>query len=279
MLIDTHTHLNFNAFKEDGPDAIDRALQENIWMINIGSQLTSSQRAVKIASDYKKGVYAAVGLHPIHLYEIEVDEFEAPFKTRQEEFNKAIYKELAQNPKVVAIGETGLDYFRMPEGSNPEKIKKQQKDVFCEQLTLAKELAKPVTIHCRGSKDDPLDAYLDIVSILSEFSEIKGVIHCFSGSWEIAKKFLDLGFYISFTGIVTFQNAKDIQSLVQKIPLEKILLETDAPYLAPEPMRGKRNEPAFVKYVAEKIAELKKINFEEVAEVTTKSAKEFFKIS
>lgn len=278
MLIDTHTHVNFNAFKNDGPDIIDHALQEDIWMINVGSQLTTSKRAVNIASDYKQGVYAAIGLHPIHLHEMQVDEFETPFKTRKEEFNRLAYEELAQNPKVVAIGETGLDYYHLPKNIEPEVVKQHQEDVFRAQLALAQELNRPVTIHSRGTEDDPNGVYQDIISILSDFSGLKGVIHCFSGDLKTAQAFIKQGYYLSFTGIITFKNARELQALVKEIPLEKILVETDAPYLAPEPHRGKRNEPAYVKFIAEKIAELKGVSFEEVAEVTTKNAKKLLGI-
>lgn len=278
MLIDTHTHVNFNAFKENGQDTIDRALSNKIWMINIGSQLTTSKRAVNIAADYQEGVYAAVGLHPIHLHEMQVDEFETPFKTKKEEFDRLAYEALAQNPKVVAIGETGLDYYHMPKNIEPKVVKQHQEDVFRAQLVLAQELNKPVTIHSRGTEDDPNGVYQDIISILSDFYGLKGVIHCFSGDLKTAQAFIKLGYYLSFTGIITFKNAKELQALVKEIPLEKILVETDAPYLAPEPQRGKRNEPAFVKYIAEKIAELKGISFDKVAEVTTENAKKLFGI-
>lgn len=278
MLVDTHTHVNFNAFREDGSDVIDRSLRESIWMINVGSQLTTSKRAVNIAADYKEGVYAAIGLHPIHLHEIKVDESEIVFKSRKEEFNPEEYRALASNPKTIAIGETGLDYYHLPEGKDPEEVKKKQEEVFKQQIALAIELDKPITIHSRGTEDDPNGVYQDIMAILKQFPKAKGVIHCYSGDLKTAQQFIEMEYLISFTGIITFKNAKEIQSVAKELPLDKILVETDAPYLAPDPYRGKRNEPAYVKYVAQKIAELKGISLEEVAEVTTENAKHLFKL-
>ncbi|PIY96962.1 MAG: hydrolase TatD [Candidatus Kerfeldbacteria bacterium CG_4_10_14_0_8_um_filter_42_10] len=278
MLIDTHTHVNFNGFKEDGPDVIDRALRAGVWLINVSSQITTSKRAVNIAVDYKEGVYAAVGLHPIHLHEVSVDESEIAFQSRREEFNLPEYRELGLNPKTVAIGETGLDYFHIPKDDDFDLVKKRQEAVFKQQIALAVELKKPLTIHSRGTEADPMGVYQDIMAILKQFPDAKGVIHCYSGDLKTAQQFIEMGFLISFTGIVTFKNAKEIQKVAKELPLDKILLETDAPYLAPEPYRGKRNEPAYVKYIAIKIAELKGISFEEVAKVTTENARKLFKI-
>ncbi|MBU0612849.1 TatD family hydrolase [Patescibacteria group bacterium] len=279
MLIDTHTHVNFNSFKEDGRDVIDRALTNDIWLINVGSQYKTSLRAVNIANNYNQGVYAIVGLHPIHLFNMHVDESEMEFNTREEEFDKQTYTDLASNPKVVGIGETGLDYFHVPEGEDQKSVKQKQEEVFRAQLSLAMELDKAVTIHSRGTKDDPLGVYQDIMRIMKEYPGVRAVVHCYTGDVETAKQFIDLGLNISITGIVTFKNAKEVQEVAKEIPLEHILVETDAPYLAPDPHRGKRNEPSYVKFVAEKIAELKGISFEEVAETTTQNAKKLFKIS
>lgn len=286
MLIDTHAHVNFSAYKEDGDEVVKRALDENIWMILVGSQWSTSKRAIEYVAKYDKGVYAAVGLHPSHLEEQQIkDENEIEFSTRKEDFDFDKYKELAENKKVVAVGEIGLDYYRIKDGLEGDEIKYKQKQVFMEQLDLARQLDKPVIIHCR-------DAYSDLFDLLSLFSAgcascphacpgaggvpLRGVIHCFNGNLEEAKKFLNMGFYISFTGIITFSNQYD--SVIKEIPLNKILVETDCPYLTPVPHRGKRNEPSYVKYIAEKIAGVKKISFEEVAGETTKNAKELFGI-
>lgn len=278
MLIDTHTHVNFNSFKDDERDVIDRALTKDIWIINVGSQYKTSLRAVNIANNYNQGVYAIVGLHPIHLFDMHVDESEMEFKTRKEEFDKQTYIDLASNPKVVGIGETGLDYFHVPEGENPESVKQKQEEVFRAQLSLAMELDKAVTIHSRGTKEDPLGVYQDIMNIVKDYPGIRAVVHCYTGDVKTAKQFIDLGLNISITGIVTFKNAKEVQEIAKEIPLENILVETDAPYLAPDPYRGKRNEPSYVEFVARKIAEIKGISFDEVADTTTQAAKKLYKI-
>lgn len=286
MLIDTHAHVNFNAYKEDGDKVIKRALDENIWMILVGSQWSTSRRAVEYVAKYGEGVYAAVGLHPLHLEEQLVkDENEIEFSTRKEDFDFDKYKKLAENKKVVAVGEIGLDYYRVKKGPEGDEIKYRQKQVFMEQLDLARQLDKPVIIHCR-------DAYQDLSDLLSLFgagcascphacpgaggTPLRGVIHCFNGSKEDAQKFLNMGFYIGFTGIITFSDQHD--ELIREIPLDKILVETDCPYLTPAPYRGQRNEPSYVKYVAQKITDVKKISFEKVAEQTTKNARGLFNI-
>jgi TatD DNase family protein len=278
MLIDTHTHVNFNLFKDDGPDVIDRALTNDIWVINVGSQYKTSQRAVNIAKDYTEGVYAIVGLHPIHLFKMHVDEDEIDFSSREEEYDRQAYFELAKDPKVVGIGEIGMDYYHVPEGVTIDAVKKKQEQIFREQIGLAMELDKAVTIHSRGAKDDPSGVYQDIMNIVKDYPGIRAVVHCYTGNMEMAKRIIDMGLMISITGIVTFKNAKELHEVVKMIPLESMMVETDAPYLAPDPFRGKRNEPSYVKYVAEKIAEIKGETFEKVAEVTTANAKRLFKI-
>lgn len=296
MLIDTHAHVNFAVFREDANKVVERALKENVWIINIGSQYETSKRAVEIAERYPEGVYAAVALHPIHLGPSKVidEQEEEPllkFKTREEEFDKEKYRELAKNPKVVAIGETGLDYYyaeadkprtdisvRGKRGSetriNADKIKKLQKEVFKKHLELAKELDKPVIFHCRKAYNDLLEILKS--KIYNPKSNLKGVLHCFMGKWSQAEQFLEMGFYLGFNGLITY--CRDYDKVIKNIPLEKILVETDCPYLSPEPHRGERNEPLYVKFVAQKIAEIKGIDFEEVAKQTTKNARELFRI-
>lgn len=266
---DTHAHLNFNTFKNDRDEIIKKCLDKNIWVINVGSQYDTSKTAAQIASKYKEGIYASIGIHPIHLSQTEVDEEEIFFKSREEKFDREKYKVLLTE-KVVAIGEIGLDYFHIPKERDFNEIKKIQKQGFIAQLNFAKEFNISVILHCRGSKDDPFGAYQEMIDIVSNFvvnskgQKLNGVIHCFGANLQIAKRFIDLGFYIGFTGIITFKNAKDLQGVVRNIPIEKILAETDCPYLAPDPFRGQRNEPAYVEYVIRKIAELKGLDFEEV---------------
>ena len=288
MFIDTHAHLNFNAFKEDASSVIEKCLKEDIWLINVGAQYSTSLRAVEYAQKYKNGVFAAIGLHPIHLEEVEIEEEGIKFKSRKEKFNKTKYHLLALNSKkVVAIGECGLDYYRIDQIKKPkEKIKRKQKDVLISHLDLARELDLPIIFHCRGSKNNPLDAYFDLLEILKEINpkfiaqrkKLKGVVHCFLGNKKIAKKFLDLNLYLGFTGIITFSKTDQLKEVISFCPLKKILIETDAPYLAPIPYRGKRNEPLYVKFVAQRIAEIKKIEIEKVAQQTTKNAFQCFNL-
>jgi len=216
MFIDTHAHLNFHAFKEDADTVAKRTLENDIWVINVGSQYTTSKRAVEMTERYKEGIFAAVGLHPIHLEERKVDIAEVggefAFKTRAEEFDYEKYQELAQNKKVVAIGEIGLDYYYKPKTKKKLEIFKQkQKETFLQQFNLAKELNVPVIFHCRVAHDD-------LISILNTKYQLpqhqskarcgaqqdtgfRGVIHCFTGNSKQAQKFLDLGLYLGFNGL------------------------------------------------------------------------------
>ena len=285
LLIDTHAHVNFNDFKDDAKEVIKRALDENVWMINVGAESKTSERAVKMAEEYEEGVYAAIGLHPSHLVEQDVEYKEngelIKYKPKPEEFNYDFYLNLAKNKKVVGIGECGLDFHRIEnqasEKSKVESFKVKQREVFIKHLELAKEVNKPIIIHCRDAHNDLLEIFNLAVKPPS------GVMHFFTGNLEQAKKYIELGFYISFSGVITFPplrlaGANAYNDVIKNIPLEKILVETDCPYVAPVPHRGKRNEPAYVKYVAHKIAELRGISFEEVAEQTTKNARKLFGI-
>lgn len=284
-LIDIHAHINFNAFKDDGDAVVKRTLENGIWMILVGSQVDTSRRAVAYAERYPEGVYAAVGLHPIHITENHVDAKEIDiegvpgFHSRVEQFDYDAYKTLAMHPKVVAIGECGLDYYRIKSSapnlapgapSGDFDVSKQlQIETFREQIRLAREVKKPLMIHCRN-------AYEDLIQILKEENaqEIGGDIHFFAGSWDIAKQFLDLGFYLSFTGVITF--ARDYDEVLKNVPMDRIMVETDAPYVTPVPYRGKRNEPLYVEYVAKKIAEIKNLPEEQVFRQLVENTKTLF---
>lgn len=261
MLIDTHTHVNFDAFKDDYKEVIDRALKENIWMINIGSDFATSKRAVEISDEYKEGIYAAIGVHPTD--------------TNGEVFDEEKFLDLAKNEKVVAIGECGLDYFRV-EGELDKGAKQQQKELFIKHIELADKVKKPLVIHCRNAHDDLLDL---LTANSHRLKADAGVMHFFGGegAFENVQKYLDFGFYISFAGVATFPKYSNIDN-IKKLPLDRILVETDAPYVAPVPMRGKRNEPSYVKYTAQKLAEIYNTSFEEMASKTTENAKKLFKI-
>lgn len=285
QLVDTHCHVHFNAYKQDMDEVIKRSLSENVFMITVGTQQDTSCRAVEVAEKYE-GVWAAIGLHPSHTSEQEFEDdeefFTSTIKTRSEEFDPNFYRELAKSEKVVAIGESGLDYYHLPKNISVEEAKKKQKIALRAQLDLADELGLPVIIHSR-------EAHADQIAILREYVGAgklarRGVAHCFSGTFEEARDFLDLGFYISFTGILCFpprQSEGEMslpQRVAQAIPLEKVLIETDAPYLAPPPQRGQRNEPRYVVEVARKLAALHGRGLEEVAEITTENAKKLFNI-
>jgi len=283
MFIDTHAHLNFNAFKDDADEAVRRALGNNTWMILVGSELKTSNRGLNLANKYEKGVYAAVGLHPIHLQAGPVDNDEADntysFTVHSEDFDYGSYEKLAKFSKVVAIGEIGLDYYHLDPTKDLPAAKRKQQGVFAQQLLLARSLDKPVIIHCRQAHDDLLQILQDFKK---EYGHIIptdrpwGVLHCFSGDEDLAWKYFQLGLLISFTGLITFSQQWD--DLIRKIPLEKMMIETDSPYMTPEPYRGQRNEPLLVQYVANRIAEIKNIKLEKVADVTTATARAFFKI-
>jgi TatD DNase family protein len=274
MLIDTHAHVNFSAFKDDAEEAAKRALDSDVWIVNVGSQFTTSERGVKMAEKYEKGVYAAIGLHPVHLskqiFKDKVDEDEeVEFHPSVEEFDERKYLKLAESPKVVAVGEIGLDYFH-----NKENIE-SQKETFKKQIDMAAKLDLPIMVHCRKANND-------IIEILSEKrkeygEKLRGVIHCFSGRLSQAKIYAEeLGFLLGFNGIITF--ARDYDKVLKEIDLKYMVVETDCPYLTPIPFRGKRNEPLYVKYVAEKIAEVKDIKISEVEKITTENARKMLKI-
>jgi len=276
MLLDYHAQVNFSAYKDDADEVIKRALDRGVFMVLVGSQMNTSRRAVEMSAQYEKGVYAAVGLHPIHLEEMEVDESEEQveaavpqtfkFKTRREVFHYEAYKTLAQHEKVVAIGECGLDYYHLTEdarmhvGSIPEATARQEK-TFREHLDLAQELDLPLILHCRGSIAEPTDAYRDMLAILREYVDAGkltcgGSIHCFTSTLDIAQQYVALGFHVGFTGVITFKNAARYADVIRGLPLDRILVETDCPYMTPVPNRGKRNEPLYVRYTAEKVAEI-----------------------
>lgn len=273
---DSHTHVQFAAFKNDCREVAERALAQGIGFINVGTQKDTSRRAIETAYEYN-GVYAAVGLHPIHTSasfhdaeELGDGEEAKSFTSRGEEFDYAYYKELALKPKVVAIGECGLDFFRVDD----KKIKEKQKDIFIQQIKLSGEIKKPLMIHCR-------EAFPDLISTLTTNSQLlnpnnPGIIHFFSGTKEEAKKLLDRGFYCTFGGVITFTHAYD--EIIKFIPLDKILSETDAPYVAPVPYRGKRNEPLYVIEVVKKLAEIKNVSIEKMAEEILKNVKQIFSL-
>lgn len=253
MLFDTHAHYDDEQFDDDR-DALLSAMPDNgiSLIVNAASNLPSSETALKLAQTYPF-VYAAVGVHP-HDAQTMDDRTVAQLET------------LLQHPKAVAVGEIGLDYHY---DHSPRDIQQKR---FREQLDLARGVDLPVIIHEREAPRDVLD-------ILCEFPEVTGVFHCYSGSWETAKILLDRGWYLSFTGVITFKNARRSHEVISKMPRDRLMIETDCPYLSPEPMRGRRNSSLFLRYTAEKIGEILGISFEEAAALTLNNGKRFFGIS
>ncbi len=291
QLVDSHCHINFIAYKNDADEVIKNFLHENYALMIVGSQESTSEKAIEYADKYERGVYVSVGLHPIDLVDeaedtVVMDGVPYTFKNRQEDFNQDRYRKLAQfSDKVKAIGEVGLDYFYFDKFS-PEKIpefKAKQKEALLGFMELAEELNLPIIFHARGEKTDPFGVYDEmfqiIKSVLDNGRKVRGVVHCFGGNLGQAEKFLELGLYIGFTGIITFKKkSEELQGIAKALPLDKILIETDSPFLSPEPYRGKKCLPQYVRFVAEKIAELKGISLEDVAETTTNNAKNLFSI-
>lgn len=276
MLIDTHCHIQFNAYKDDEFDVIKRCQDKEMILNAVGSQIDTSRRAVEVANKYDF-IYATVGLHPIHLFSTHVDEGEVTFKTREEKFDYNAYKELALNPRTIAIGECGLELFHLPENIDRAEILARQEEGFLEQYRLAIECNLPMVIHVR-------EAQAEMIALLKKLPQpIRGVIHCYTGNWEYAQEYLDLGLYLGFTGVITFPPKKtdptpqlELLEVIKNCPLEKILVETDSPYLAPQAYRGERCEPWMTEEVVKKIAEIKGMSEREVMDIVNRNARELF---
>ncbi len=272
---DAHTHVNFAAFKDDMDAAIQRAHDAGVGMNVVGTQYDTSKHCVETAEKYDD-VYATIGLHPIHTGKSYHDEKELgeggkAFTSRGEDFDPSKYEALAQSSKVIAIGECGLDYYRL-DGDT----KKVQEEMFIAQIELANKLQKPLMLHVRPSKGSD-DAYDDALEILKAHAKVKGDSHFFAGSWNTAKKYLDFGITLSFTGVITFTH--DYDEVIKNAPLDMLLSETDAPYVAPVPHRGKRNEPAYVTEVVKRIAEIRGEDIEAVRIQLLENARRVFKIA
>lgn len=274
-LIDAHTHLQFAAYKDDRDEVIKRSLEAGVWLVNVGTQKDTSAEAIALAEKYNKGVYATVGLHPIHTGKSFHDEAELgldqSFTSRGDVFDYEFYKKLAFHKKVVAIGECGLDYYRATSDRGHE-TKEKQKDAFYQQIELSKELKKPLMIHCR-------EAFPDLIDILvaCRMSLVSGsIVHFFSGTEREANQLLDMGLFFTFGGVITF--VRDYDEIIKAVPINRILLETDAPYVTPAPYRGQRNEPLYVAEVAKKLAEIKDVSLDEIYHHTTENARNIFGI-
>ena len=263
-MIDAHCHLNFQAFAKDVEEVIKRARDKKIEIVNVGTALDSSKTAIELAEKYP-GLYATVGIHPHHADKLEIN--------WEDEFAK-----LAKHPKVVAIGETGIDYFRYE--SNGVTNKNLQKDIFEKQINITHKLNLPLMIHNRQAGKDILEVLLNHKSYILNH----GLFHCFSGDVDFLKKVLNLGFYVGFDGNVTYPGiargeTTALSDLIKYAPIDRIITETDSPYLTPIPHRGERNEPSFVEFIVEFIAKVKNLTKEKVADKTSENATNLFKLS
>jgi TatD DNase family protein len=254
MIFDSHAHYDDEAFNEDRDTVINEIKDRGvIGVLNCGASIEGARMSVQLSDKYDF-IYAAVGVHPEHADTVNkkvIDEL----------------RDLAQNIKVRAVGEIGLDYYYE---ENPSR--EIQKEAFRLQMKLAKELKLPVVIHDR-------DAHSDTLDILKEFPDVTGVVHCFSGSVEFAKECLKLGYYIGFTGVITFKNAKKVIEVARAVPMDRILVETDCPYMAPTPHRGKRNRSDYIQCIIERISEIKERSIEEIEQITIFNAKQLLKIN
>jgi TatD DNase family protein len=265
MLIDSHAHIDFEAYQDDREEVIKRCQEKGMRVVNVGAQYATSKFAVELAQKYDF-FYATVGLHPIHVYD--------------DLFNTDEYQKLIDgNKRVVAVGECGFDYFYIKESARSfAEVKAKQKEVLIKHIELAIKNNLPLMLHGRNGKNGE-SSYKDILEVLKEQDCHNGMIHCYGGDMEEVKLFLEQGFYIGFTGIITFKKkVEELQEIAKYVPMDRLIIETDAPYLSPEPHRGKRNEPIYVEFVARKIAELKNMSYDDVVEQTGQNSINLFKL-
>ena len=254
-LVDAHCHIHMDDYEHDRREVIQKAKDQGIrWMVTVGIDLADSRKALLLARD-DPSILCAVGIHPHDAQKVGEKDFQ-------------MLEDLAREDKVVAVGETGLDYYR---DLSPRDI---QKEVFLRQIEVAKAVGKPLVIHCR-------DAYKDLIRIMKRHGaqDIGGVIHCFSGDWPSAKAFLDMGFFLSFAGTLTYPQARRLREVFQRVPEDMILMETDAPFLTPQPLRGKRNEPAFIVHTYREGARLKGLELKEWGTLATENFQRAFRLS
>lgn len=271
---DAHTHVQFAAFDADREEVFARAHELQVGMNLVGTQQDTSKAAVEVAQG-RADVYASIALHPVHTAKSfhdtkELGEGGKEFVSRGEVFDFEFYKKLGQDKKVIAVGECGLDYYRLD-----EETKKIQYEAFIAQIELANTLGKPLMLHIRSGEGG--DAYKDALELLKIHAKVQGDVHFFAGQWEVAKQFLDLGFTLSFTGVVTFTH--DYDEVVRNTPLDMLLSETDAPYITPVPNRGKRNEPMYIPDIVRKLAEIKGVDEETMREQIILTAQRVFALS
>lgn len=281
MYFDSHCHIQFKAYKDDRDDVIARAKEADVLINAVGTQISTSRKAIELAEQYDH-VYASVGIHPIQHDVVRVEEETTTFTSRGEQWDDTLFLELASHEKVIGIGETGLDKFHIREDKSIEDTFAAQRALFMSHYHLARKVEKALVIHVR-------DAHAEMISMLSDLFEkdgpVRGVIHCFTGNIEQAEQYLKFGLHLGFTGVITFPAKKtdptpqeELVEVVKNMPFERMLIETDSPYLSPQSHRGERNEPAYVRDVAAGVAEIRGISVEEVMKQTTGSGFELFGI-
>jgi len=282
MLIDTHCHIQFKGLKNDRENILATCREKGMLLNVVGTQQDTSRAAVEFARD-RDDAYVSIGTHPNHLFPTHIVEEESEFVSREEGFDHEYYEELyALAPhKIIAAGETGIDLYHVPEDIPVEEVLKKQREVFLEHVIFAEKHDLPLVIHCRDAHDQLIETIETRVQESGQ--EIRGVIHCYTGNWEHAKKYLDLGLYLGFTGVITFPPKKtdprtqeDLLEVVRNMPLDRIVVETDAPYLAPQAYRGKRCEPWMVEEVIAKIAEVRNMSAKDVEKHVEQNTRRLF---
>ena len=270
--VDTHAHLNMSAYEEDLPDLLERIEEADVTVFNVGTNLKTSKEAVRIA-ELSENCRSIIGLHPLYVY--SNDQCEQDNDEPGEVFDYDAYKKLAEHESVIGIGETGLDFFRLPQDESLHPIiKEKQEESFRQHIELSIDLNLPLMIHCRN-------AYRETIDILSEYQEkgrkvLKVNFHFFAGDIEILKEILKRDWYVSYTGVITF--AKEYEDLIKITPIDRIMSETDCPYVTPEPFRGERNEPIHVREVVKKMAEIYGKELDEMCEILRENAERFYKM-
>ncbi len=287
FILDSHSHVQFPAYDEDREEVMSRAKEAGVKMLAVGTQISTSESAIQLAHKYPEDAWATVGYHPNHVV-VRSDQgggaTNAWYHDKNEQnsaeperFDIERLRDLAKDPKVVAIGECGLDYYRLTtDNQQLTTTKELQREVFLRQVELANELGKALMIHCRPSKGTD-DAYQDLLNLLTTNNlQLTTIVHFYVGGLEITKQLVEAGFYFTFGGVITF--ARDYDDSIKYIPLDRILLETDCPYVAPKSQRGKRNEPSFILETAEKLAEMKGVSLEKTIEQTYANSAEVFEL-
>ncbi|MBI2436610.1 MAG: TatD family hydrolase [Candidatus Magasanikbacteria bacterium] len=300
MLFDTHCHIQFKSFFEDRAEVIARCKEKGMVLNLVGTQIPTSQKAIELAEQYE-WMYASVGIHPIQHDVVDVEEEDTSFRSRGEQFDEVLFEHMARHSKVIAIGETGLDKFHIAKDKTLEEIFAKQKKLFLQHWELSQKVNKPLVIHVRDAHEEMIelisnpDANRDEKSFLSldlgktknnNWNDISGVIHCFTSNWTHAQQYLDMGLYLGFTGVITFppkktdpKSQEELLEVIEKCPLDRMLVETDSPYLAPQKYRGTRSEPWMVEEVIAQIAEVKKMHIEEVERQIFENSQRLFKIA